>query len=270
MRLQYVRVLTLAVVATTLISGCSSFTISKPKNGDIVRLPSKTTVIVEDSPMMSSLVVKADGTNVSSQINSVSDLKSQGDLSLPGGKHTVTAEADVSCWYCSNKIWQASSQTNFCVAAETWPSTLTFTALARGNNLSWAKTSDTTVSVATDTGTAVTRWNLVHAGGLGQGLGRIQSTENSCLCMQSIDAHPDAPIGLAICDSTNDLQLWQAFKMPNKNDHYRFQNFGRDVSSACLTEGPNGVLIQRACLDTDVQLWRIRNNMSGLLVSPFN
>jgi hypothetical protein len=219
---------------------------------------------------MTNAVINADGTNVTNQIQVVSDLKRQGDLNLSGGKHSVTATADVDCWYCSNRVWHASSQVNFCVAAETWPSNApTFTAFAKGDSLTWKKTSDTTVGVAADAGTAMTRWNLVRVGGIGSHSGIINSTENTCLCMQSMDAHQDTPIGLAICDGANPLQQWEAFLMPNTNNHYRLQNNGRSISDACLTEDSNGVLTQKACQDTDKQLWRVRNNVTQQLVSPF-
>jgi hypothetical protein len=271
MGLQNVRILILVVAATTVLSACSSFTLSAPTDGAIVKLPAKTTVVVNPSPSMSGLVVKLDGTNVSNQINYVSDRESLGDLSVSEGNHTITAEADVPCWYCAGQTYHPSSQTKFCVAAATWPSTATtFTAFAKGDNMSWAKTtSDTTVGVAADTGTATTRWNLVRVGGIGQAIGIIQSTENTCLCMRSTAIQSGTPIGLAMCDSNDSMQLWQALWIPNTNDHYRLQNVGRSVSSACLTEGANSMLIQDGCLDTDQQLWQIKDNKLGIFVSPF-
>ena len=270
MGLQNVRILILVVAATAVLSACSSFTVA-PTDGAVVKLPAKTTVVVNPSPSMSGLVVKLDGANVSSQINYVSDRESRGDLSVPAGNHTITAEADVPCWYCAGQTYHPSSQAKFCVAAATWPSTATtFTAFAKGDSMGWAKTtSDTTVGVAADSGTATTRWNLVRVSGIGQAIGIIQSTENTCLCMRSTDVASGTPIGLAICDSTDNMQLWQALLIPNTNGHYRLQNFGRSVSSACLTEGANSMLIQNGCLDTDQQLWKIKDNNLGIFVSPF-
>lgn len=266
--LRNVRALILAVAAATILSACASFSIDEPKDGAIVRAPAKTKVTVIASPSMSSVAVQDNDGNlvsdVSNQINYVSDTKSEGDLSLPAGSHTITAQADVPCWYCFPRMWRASAKTGVCVAAETWPSNApSYTALAKGDSLSWAKTSDKTVGVATDAGTPVTRWNLVRVGGISQNIGIIQSTENSCLCMTSMDS--SNTIGLAGCNAQDSKQIWQAFEMPNKNGHYRFQGSG----NSCLTEGPNSVLIQRSCQDTDDQLWRIRDNATGQLVTPF-
>ena len=36
-----------------------------------------------------------------------------------------------------------------------------------------------------------------------------------------------------------------------------------------VTSGANGVLVQRGCLDTPEQLWRIKENPSGNIVSLF-
>lgn len=270
MGLRNVRVLILTAAAATVLSACVSFSISEPTDGAIVRLPAKTTVIVKASPSMSGVVVKADGTDVSNQINYVSDLQRQGDLSEAAGRHSITAEADVPCWYCYPRTWRASYQTNFCVAAENSLTTPSKTALAKGDNLSWTKTSDTTLGVAADAGTLMTRWNLIRLGGFASSTGLIQSTENSCLCMRSMDNQQGTPIGLAICDPNDAPQQWQALQVaPFGNGNFRFQNNGRAISSACLTEGPNNVLIQRSCIDRPDQLWSIRDNTNGQLGSPF-
>jgi hypothetical protein len=253
-----------------VLSACSSFSIDEPKDRALFRMPANPTVIVKASSM-SALVVKLDGTNVSNQINYVSDQQSQGSVSVPAaGNHTITAEANVPCWYCSPNPWQASDTRYICVAGP-WPSTATtFTSFAKGDNQSWAKTaSDTTVGVAANTGAASTRWNLVRVGGIGQSIGIIQSTEHTCLCMKSMADQSGTPIGLAMCDSNDQTQIWQALLMPGTNNHYRLQNFGRSVSSACLTEGASGVLIQDGCLDTDKQLWKVKDNNLGIFVSPF-
>ncbi len=274
MGLRNVRVLILTAAAATVLSGCASFSISEPKDGATVRLPAKTTIIVEASPSMSNLVVKVDGTNVNNQINYVSGQKFQGDLSLPAGRHSITAEADVPCgWYCSGQYQQTIhelSQRSFCVADQTSLTTPSKTALAKRDNLSWTKTSDTTVGVAPDNGTLMPRWNLLPLGGIGSSTGLIQSTENSCLCMRSVDASQNTPIGLAICDSNDATQQWQALQVPPfGTGNFRIQNNGRGISDACLTEGSNNVLIQRSCNDTPDQLWSIRDNTNGQLVPPF-
>jgi hypothetical protein len=86
--------------------------------------------------------------------------------------------------------------------------------------------------------------------------------------MTSMDDAADSPIGLAICDASDQTQLWQEFEIPNTGGLHRFQNFGRGTSSACLTEGSNKKLVQQNRLDHDNQLWKIvdRNNQ---VITPF-
>jgi hypothetical protein len=220
---------------------------------------------------MSGAVVKVDGNDVSNQINYVSDGQRSGDLNLPAGTHTATAQATVPCWYCSPQAWQASFQTNFCVAAATSLGPLSKIALAKGDGLSWSKTSDTTVGVALDAGgTLMTRWNFIRLGGIASSIALIQSTENGCLCMRSMDAAQNAAIGLVICDGNDATQQWQALQVaPFGTGNFRVQNNGRGVSDACLTEGANGVLVQRACNDTPDQLWSFRDNATGVVGPPF-
>lgn len=264
------KVLTQIVSMTgiTVLSGCASFSIDQPKDGTVLRAPARTTVAVIAAPSMSRLVVKDGTIDVTSQVTRVSDRLSRGDIGLTVGHHTITAEADVPCWYCQ-RGW-ARDQVKICVAAATWPSgTATNIAVGKSNGLSWMKASDTVIGMAADNGTAATRWHLVRVSGITQAAGLIQSTENSCLCMRSMDAAGGTAIGLALCDANDRTQLWDALPMPNTNGNYRVQNIGRSVSSACLTQGPNMSLVQRSCLDTDDQLWRFRDSSTGQFVSPF-
>lgn len=263
----------LTVAALVMLSACSSFTIDAPKDGSTIRAPATTKVVVVGKPSMSGLVVRVTDPNstndVSSQINAISSTTSEGSLSLPVTRYSITAEADVPCWYCSNRTYHPSTQRTFCVAAQSWPSNAPSNAgLARADGLSWTKTSDTTVGVAPASGAELARWHLLRTSGIAQSMGIVQSTENSCLCMKSIDDLQETQIGLAICDASDRTQIWEAFPVPNTGGHHRFQNFGRGVSSACLTEGPNSTLVQRSCLDHDNQLWRIvdKNNQ---VTSPF-
>jgi len=269
MGLRNVRILILAAAAATIFSGCASFSISDPKDGAL-NLPATTTVTVIATPSMSGVVVKVDGNDVSNQINYVSDQRSSGNLTLAAGRHSITAQATVPCWYCSPQSWQASFQANVCVGAVTALGTMTKIALAKADGLSWSKTSDTTVGVATDTGTTMTRWNTNRLGGIASTTGLIQSTENGCLCMRSMDGSQNTPIGLAICDGNDATQQWQALQVaPFGTGNFRVQNNGRAISDACLTEGANGVLVQRACNDTPDQLWSFRDNSTGALGPPF-
>jgi hypothetical protein len=83
-----------------------------------------------------------------------------------------------------------------------------------------------------------------------------------------MDDKQETPIGLAICDANENTQKWQAIGPFPGSNAYRFQNVGRRISDACLTEGPNNTLIQRACKDTPDQLWSIRDITTGLVGSP--
>jgi hypothetical protein len=262
--------LILAAAAAGALSACSSFSITSPQDGTVVKLPATTNVTVGANPSMTGLQVKVDGADVSNQIAFVSDAQSRGPLSLPAGRHAISATATVPCWYCSPQPWQASFQTNVCVAGQTSPATPSKTALAKGDTLSWVKTSDTTVGMAPDAGAVSTHWSLIRLGGIASSTGLIQSTENECLCMRSMAAASDTPIGLAVCDGTDPLQQWQALQVPPFGPgNYRIQNNGRGISDACLTEGANNVLVQRPCNDTPQQLWSIRDNITGMLGSPF-
>jgi hypothetical protein len=260
----------LSMTGFVVLSGCASFSMEQPKENDVVKLPAKTRVTLVASPSMTGVVVMDGNSDVSNQINYVSDGKRQGDLILTAGTHKITAAADVPCWYCYPRTWRASSQASICVALETWPAAVASTiAVGKSNSLSWTKTNDTTIGIAADIGTAVTRWHLVRTGGITQSAGLIQSTENSCLCMRSMDDAYGTAIGLAICDANDHTQIWDALPMPNTNGNYRVQNIGRSVSSACLTQGPSMSLVQRSCLDTDDQLWRFKDSSTGQFVSPF-
>lgn len=270
MGLRNARILILSSGAVAVLSACSSFSIDQPKDGAVVRLPANNVhVVVTGKPSMSGVSLMLDQTSITNQIHYVTDSSWEGDVAIPAGSHTITAAAKVPCWYCSPNPWQASSQIKVCSAAATWPAgTPTQTAFGMSNNLSWVKTSDSTIGVATDTGTSTSQWHLIRTGGISQSIGLIQSTENSCLCMRSIDDKQSTPIGLAICDSGDSTQVWQALPIQNTGGNFRLQNTGRGLSDACLTQA-NAQLIQKSCLDTGDQLWKIKDNSLGQFVSPF-
>lgn len=278
MRIQNVRVVILTAVAAAVLSACSSFSIKEPQKDAIIKAPSNTKVIVIARPSMSALSVQVDNLNrvqdVTNQFRPVSAKESTGDISLPAGNYTITAQAEVPCWYCSRGNQTTWSQTSFCVASESWPSTVTtFSAFSMNDNLSWAKTSDASIGIDVDNGKPTTRWYLIRVGGiLSPSVGLIKSTENTCLCMRSTSTLSETPIGLAICDAQDKAQLWQAWEEAGTNPkYYRFQNYAY-ISGPCLSEGSNGVLVQRDCRNTNNkkdQLWRIRDNKLNLFVSPF-
>ena len=51
--------------------------------------------------------------------------------------------------------------------------------------------------------------------------------------------------------------------------YHRFQNMGRGVSDACLTESVNGQLIQQSCQDLSSQLWIVLDGTANQFGSPF-
>jgi hypothetical protein len=258
---------TCVAAAAVVLTACSGFSITQPKDGSTIRLPGATTVVVDASPSMTGLRVFADGADVSGQIGYVSDAERRGNLSLAAGRHAIMAAASVPCWYCAPNPTQLSMQISLCVANQNSTASPSKTALAQADGKTWSKASDATIAVGSDDQSLGTHWRL-FAPGLGGSVGIIRSVENDCLCMKSMDALQDTPIGLAICDLTDPLQQWQALQ-PAGSSHWRLQNNGRAISDACLTEGANGLLVQRACNDTPDQLWSVRDNTTGQTGSPF-
>jgi hypothetical protein len=267
MKLRHASVHLLTALSAAALSGCVSFGIRAPADRAIYPAPTVAPLEVQAKPSMSGLAVTLDGTDVTGQLTSVTTTEAVGSLSLTEGSHRIVASANVPCWYCAPNM---RYEVQVCVKSSSWPAAVpTMTALLKRNGQSWTKTSDTAVSVAPDAGTPATRWQLLRTTGIGQAAGQIRSIDNTCLCLKSMDDPGGTPIGLAFCDATDHTQLWEAMPMPNTGGHYRFQNLGRSVSSACLTRGTSDVLIQAGCLDTDDQLWKIRDNTTGSIVAPF-
>src|SRR5262245_28307777 len=253
-----------------LLTGC--VTIIQPKNMATTRSSSvKAEVSFRSQVCAGTFNAVLDGNNVTGQFSQLpgSQVQQATLTNLAFGRHTLIASADtLQFWFLIPYCGGSSDTVNFCVAAPTSPSTPSKTAFAKRDNLSWTKTSDTTIGMAMDAGTLVTRWNLMRLGGAGSGRGLIQSTENPCLCMRSMDDNQGTPIGLAICDTNDTTQQWTAFPVLGTGN-FRIQNSGRGISNACLTEGQNNALIQRECRDTPDQLWSIRDNVTGLFGPPF-
>lgn len=268
------RFLAWMIGAGTLSLGACTVIIKEPANETTFRAPNPVHVVVTANADMSNLVVKDvtpnATTDITHQMSPVIDNKSTGDLvNLSLGRHRITAEARVYCWYCSGLSQQTSTWKDICIADASWPSTSqSYTSVGMSNGNTWTKTSDTTVGIGPDTGSQQERWNFIRTGGITQTLGLVQSTENSCLCLRSMDTQQNTPIGLALCDASEHTQLWQALELPTTQGHSRFQNLGRSTSSACLTQGPNNTLIQRSCLDTGDQLWKVKDK-DGNFVLPF-
>jgi hypothetical protein len=257
----------LGLAAIAALTACSSFEVVQPKYGAIVTLPANTNVVINGNPSLSGVRVQVDGTDYSNQLMSVSAARSEGDLNLLAGYHSIEVEADVPCWYCSGQSFHHTAQRKICVVP---PGPLLVPSKTpRDNapgNLSWATASEEKVVLATDAGTPRTRWNFRRLGGIASSSGLVESIEFPCRCLRSMVDTQGAPVGLAMCDTSDPLQQWQALNVlafPPGN--FRFQNNGRGVSDACLTEGPapDKLLIQRACNDTPDQVWSITDNTTG-------
>ena len=105
----------LGLAAIAALAACSSFEVVQPKDGAIVTLPAKAKVDINGNPSLSGVRVKVDGTDFSNQVTSVSATRSEGDLNLPAGNHSVDVEADVPCWYCSGQSFHHTAQRKICV-----------------------------------------------------------------------------------------------------------------------------------------------------------
>ena len=103
------------MAASISLAGCS-ISIRQPANGADVALNNQVPsvhVVVTGNASYTNLRVMADGTDVSSQMASKSSSENDGDLQLARGQHTLTASADVQCWYCSGQTTHSSATTTF-------------------------------------------------------------------------------------------------------------------------------------------------------------
>jgi len=255
----------LGLLAIAVLTACSSFNVVQPQDGAIVTLPAATPVTIEGSPSLSGVQVSVNGTNVSNQITTVSNARSEGMLNLPAGQHTIDVQADVPCWYCAGQWFHHTAQRKICVVA---PGPLTGPSKTpRSNaagNMSWSTAGGSGVGVAADAGGPSTRWGFRRLGGIASNRGLIESVEFPCRCLRSMADAQNTPIGLARCDMADALQQWTSLQAVGAAaGNFRFQNDGRGLSDACLTES-SGVLVQRACNDTPPQVWSIRDNVTNM------
>ena len=88
------------VAAAGALSACAGFSMTAPENGSVVRLGAQTTFVVVASPSMTGLQVKVDGNDVTNQITDLTDVRAQGQVTLPVGTHGISATATVPCWHC--------------------------------------------------------------------------------------------------------------------------------------------------------------------------
>lgn len=108
----------LLVVIAVALSGCAAtITIQKPAAGVTITLPSKAKVVVTGNASYSGLKVTVDGVDVSNQMVSMGPDRDEGDLSLAAGNHTITASAEVPCWYCTGGKTQSSDNSSFVVVS---------------------------------------------------------------------------------------------------------------------------------------------------------
>jgi hypothetical protein len=267
MKHRHASVAVLAVIAAVTLSGCVSFGIYSPANRTIYAAPTTVPIVIKANPSMTGLAVTDNAAAFTNTLTSITSTEATGSRALTEGSHRFIASADVPCWYCSPHM---THTVEVCVQVASWPAfPPTMTSSIRSNGQAWAKTSDTTVGVAPDSGALATRWQLLRTTGIQQSAGQIRSIENTCLCMKSMADQGGTPIGLAFCDASDPTQIWEALPIPSTGGHYRFQNAGRSTSSACLTRDASNVLVQASCLDTDDQVWRIKDNSTGSFVSPF-
>lgn len=266
----------LGLAAIAALAACSSFDVVRPKDGTVVTLPATTNVTIDGSPRLSGVRLRVDGTDHSNQLTmNSSATRSEGNLSLPAGNHSIEVEADVPCWYCTGQSFHHTAQRKICVASPGSPSAPSKTPRANApGSLSWSTASDERVVVAAAGTTLNTRWNFRRLGGIASSTGLIESIQFPCRCLRSMEATQGAPVGLVMCDINDPLQQWQSLQATGAypSGNLRFQNNGRGLSDACLTEGPapDKLLIQRACNDTPDQVWRITDNITGQSgVSPW-
>lgn len=96
------------------VCGCR-IAIQKPAQNDTVVLPS-TKVIITGNASYSGLRVAVDNVDVSNQMVSTGTDRYEGDLNLTAGTHTITASADIYCWYCTSRKTRSTDTKTFFVS----------------------------------------------------------------------------------------------------------------------------------------------------------
>jgi hypothetical protein len=270
-----------ALVCFTLVA-CVSFTVSDPQPGTVFTLPSPVKVNAVAVPDVRGGVDVTDLRTATSLTNQVSIQANQltAAISLPAGQHKLSIAADVSCWYCSGGVYRPVETRAFCVAPMGTGSGPFLEAMAKADSKAWAATA-TPPNTTTPTGVSLVQfdppglpslWRFRPAQAtISNDRGIIESAQFPCYCITSVSERAGTPVGLAACDDTDPVQTWQALQVSVVSGHgmYRFQNAGRGVSDACLTEGSNGLLIQQNCNDLDSQLWATIDRSSNTYMTPF-
>ena len=108
--------LLLAMALLPLI-GCS-ISVRQPSNGAFVAVNQTMPtvhVVITGNASYNNLKVTMDGSDVTGQMVSKSSSENDGDLALPRGAHTLTAQADVHCFYCSGQTTHSTATSTFTV-----------------------------------------------------------------------------------------------------------------------------------------------------------
>ncbi|MDT4331091.1 hypothetical protein ACQE3D_16200 [Methylomonas sp. MS20] len=259
----------LFLVASILANGCASFGIYAPKDLSTIKLPAAARIDIKATPSIDRSSVKLDvGTvreiDITHQVPYISDSERTGSMQLPAGKHTITAEADVPCWYCSPNPTHFVDTANICVAPETWPAgQKNYTLINEASGAVMGKTANDGLEMTADSGSPASRWDFMTVYSIQQ-IGMIASVDNACLCLRVGDSNQ---IDLAICDSTDRNQLWEAMPVPNDNAFVI-----RNVNNfSCLTQVANNSLGYFSCdaNPNQNQNWKPRNNNLGRIEQPF-
>lgn len=108
----------LLVMFAVGLGGCA-IAIQQPANNATIALPSKTKVVVTGNASYTGLKVAVDGVDFSSQMAPTGPSSHAGDLSLAAGPHTISASAEVSCWYCTGAKTQSTDTNTFVVSSGT-------------------------------------------------------------------------------------------------------------------------------------------------------
>ncbi|MEO8186070.1 MAG: RICIN domain-containing protein [Burkholderiaceae bacterium] len=271
----------LAAIVVTALSACaSSIQIQQPAADSVITVPSTpaaTRVVVTGNDRYTGLRVTVDGTDVSNQMvyQGAGSNRDEGNLTLPLGRHTVVARAEVPCWYCQGQTWTSTDTKSFCLVPA-GAAGLTKTAFAQADNSSWSSTGGANASYAPDAATNATRWRMTPAAtGIGVNVGVIESVEFPCKCLRSPDDNNNSVIALALCDRTDQRQQWRGIRRQTTvgKGVYSFESVASN-SFGCLTEQVGGTqVIQRACDITNVtpaQLWTVRNNTTNAFETDSN
>lgn len=263
-------VVTPILLCISVLAGCSSFDVSAPEDRSVVTLPNKVQVRIDATPQLSAYRVEADGQDMSAQVAQSSAGSAAGELALAAGQHRVVVTGSEPCWYCQGGSATNREERRVCVVPP-GPNTAPLKIVhatspdARG----WRVRTVDAIHAEMDVSLPATRWSFTRLGGIASSTGLIESAELPCRCLISPSSTDGAPLKLAMCDAGDPTQQWQSLPMPRPGHPaaQRFQNNGRGVSSACITEGPASTdfaIIQAACLDLPVQLWTVHDNQLNL------